>query len=509
MRKTTKQRAVAMIAVSVSLVLSTGTPNFAQSVADAARQERERKRILAQHAPHVYTNEDLSKAHILAPEDEARVAARQNESVGTGVVATAEAVAPQAAPQATPLVPLVPVAVPDIRDVASDAYLPDPVGVPNVALPVDVSQTPPQVASHNPQQEISAPAIATQTPSVVLPEPPNAPANIPLPTTVSKPLAKEASNRVQTQQPTPAAAISLPDTTMPFATQMGYGPKIALPANVSAPLVKEATNRVQNQAPSAGTTLPATPMPFATQTNYGPKIALPANVSAPLVKESTNRVQSQAPTAAIVVPATPMPFATSVAYGPAYGRVEAPIAPSVAKERGRESGIASGAPVVAVPVAAPVVRLTLTEHSIVRPPAEPAKSVEPATCAGSCNSKVSVTAPGEVLVRTLVRTEVRPDVAKPAIDPAAGVFERNRSQAIADITGKVKVVPGDSLWKLAVRYFGNGLRWKRLAALNPQLSDPNRIRVGEWIQIPSEHKQSAKHLVVQPGDTLGKSLNPS
>jgi nucleoid-associated protein YgaU len=120
-----------------------------------------------------------------------------------------------------------------------------------------------------------------------------------------------------------------------------------------------------------------------------------------------------------------------------------------------------------------------------------------------------VTAPGEVLVRTLVRTEVRPDVAKPAIDPAAGVFERNRSQAIADITGKVKVVPGDSLWKLAVRYFGNGLRWKRLAALNPQLSDPNRIRVGEWIQIPSEHKQSAKHLVVQPGDTLGKSLNPS
>ena len=450
MRKTTKRRAMATIAVSVSLVLSTGTPNFAQSVADAARQERERKRILAQHAPHVYTNEDLSKAHILAPEDEARVAARQNESVGTGVAATAEAVAPQAAPQ----VPLVPIAVPDIGDVASDAYLPDPVGVPaNMALPVDVSKTPPQVVSQRPQQEIAAPTIAAQTPIVVLPASPNAPANILLPTTVSKPLAKEASNRAQTQQPTPAAEISLPDTTMPFATQMGYGPKIALPANVSTPLVKDATNRVQNQAPAAG----------------------------------------------IPVPATPMPFATSVAYGPAYGRVEAPIAPSVAKERARESSVASGAPVVAVPVAAPVVRLTLTEHSIVRPPAEPAKSVEPAT------SKVSVTAPGEVLVRT----EVRPDVAKPATDPAAGVFEPNRSQAIADITGRVKVVPGDSLWKLAVRYFGNGLRWKRLATLNPQLSDPNRIRVGEWIQIPSERKQSAKHLVVQPGDTMGKSLNPS
>jgi len=496
MRKTTKRRAMATIAVSVSLVLSTGTPNFAQSVADAARQERERKRILAQHAPHVYTNEDLSKAHILAPEDEARVAARQNESVGTGVAATAEAVAPQAAPQ----VPLVPIAVPDIGDVASDAYLPDPVGVPaNMALPVDVSKTPPQVVSQRPQQEIAAPTIAAQTPIVVLPASPNAPANILLPTTVSKPLAKEASNRAQTQQPTPAAEISLPDTTMPFATQMGYGPKIALPANVSTPLVKEATNRVQGQAPAAGTTVPATPMPFAAQTNYGPKIALPANVSTPLVKDATNRVQNQAPAAGIPVPATPMPFATSVAYGPAYGRVEAPIAPSVAKERARESSVASGAPVVAVPVAAPVVRLTLTEHSIVRPPAEPAKSVEPAT------SKVSVTAPGEVLVRT----EVRPDVAKPATDPAAGVFEPNRSQAIADITGRVKVVPGDSLWKLAVRYFGNGLRWKRLATLNPQLSDPNRIRVGEWIQIPSERKQSAKHLVVQPGDTMGKSLNPS
>jgi nucleoid-associated protein YgaU len=95
-------------------------------------------------------------------------------------------------------------------------------------------------------------------------------------------------------------------------------------------------------------------------------------------------------------------------------------------------------------------------------------------------------------------------VSKAVQNPAFGLLQPGQPEAIADITGSVKVAPGDSLWKLAERYFGNGLRWRRLAALNPQLADPSRIRVGEWIRVPSERKQSEKQVVIQPGDTLWK-----
>ena len=113
MRKKMKHRAIAMIAVVVSLVLSTGTPNFAQSVADAARQERERKRQLALHAVHVYTNEDLSKPHILVPEDEARIEGRVDQPVGAETAVNAEPPAPVA-----PLVVMpAQASAPDIADI--------------------------------------------------------------------------------------------------------------------------------------------------------------------------------------------------------------------------------------------------------------------------------------------------------------------------------------------------------------------------------------------------------
>jgi nucleoid-associated protein YgaU len=50
----------------------------AQEVAEAARQERERKAAEAKSSHHVYTEEDLKRAQILTPEDQARVAARKN-----------------------------------------------------------------------------------------------------------------------------------------------------------------------------------------------------------------------------------------------------------------------------------------------------------------------------------------------------------------------------------------------------------------------------------------------
>jgi nucleoid-associated protein YgaU len=51
----------------------------AQDAAEAARQERARKAAEAKTPHHVYTEEDLKRAQILTPEDQAKVAARKND----------------------------------------------------------------------------------------------------------------------------------------------------------------------------------------------------------------------------------------------------------------------------------------------------------------------------------------------------------------------------------------------------------------------------------------------
>ena len=48
----------------------------------------------------------------------------------------------------------------------------------------------------------------------------------------------------------------------------------------------------------------------------------------------------------------------------------------------------------------------------------------------------------------------------------------------------IRVEKGDSLWRLASKHLGSGKRWRELAALNPNLSNPNLIRVGQWIKLP-------------------------
>src|SRR5581483_10170118 len=76
MNNDTKRRISASISLAVSGLMFTSVPVFAQTVADAARQERERRHNAA-HAQHVYTNEDLKRPQILLPEDRARVSGQE------------------------------------------------------------------------------------------------------------------------------------------------------------------------------------------------------------------------------------------------------------------------------------------------------------------------------------------------------------------------------------------------------------------------------------------------
>lgn len=79
------------------------------------------------------------------------------------------------------------------------------------------------------------------------------------------------------------------------------------------------------------------------------------------------------------------------------------------------------------------------------------------------------------------------------------VHEQDSTSSKAD---KILVQPGDSLWKLAQRYLGDGNRWFDLAALNPQLESPNLIRAGEWIRVRASQDEGTKQVVVRLGDTL-------
>jgi 5'-nucleotidase len=48
---------------------------------------------------------------------------------------------------------------------------------------------------------------------------------------------------------------------------------------------------------------------------------------------------------------------------------------------------------------------------------------------------------------------------------------------------KYTVKKGDSLWTIAVAKYGNGNKWKSIAAANPKI-DPNHVRAGQTITLP-------------------------
>ncbi|MDW2983083.1 MAG: LysM peptidoglycan-binding domain-containing protein [Rhodanobacter sp.] len=57
----------------------------------------------------------------------------------------------------------------------------------------------------------------------------------------------------------------------------------------------------------------------------------------------------------------------------------------------------------------------------------------------------------------------------------------------ADKATSYTVVAGDNLSKIAKHFYGNANAWKRIFDANrDQLSDPDRIRVGQVLKIPAE-----------------------
>ncbi len=91
------------------------------------------------------------------------------------------------------------------------------------------------------------------------------------------------------------------------------------------------------------------------------------------------------------------------------------------------------------------------------------------------------------------------------------VVPNNETISVAQGTREVRVQRGDSLWRIAARHLGDGKAWRRIADANPQISDPNRIHLGDVIRLPevassTEASSSAREagpvVRVARGDTL-------
>jgi nucleoid-associated protein YgaU len=111
-------------------------------------------------------------------------------------------------------------------------------------------------------------------------------------------------------------------------------------------------------------------------------------------------------------------------------------------------------------------------------------------------------------------TPVRPTVTHPFEHKVAHVTDLQPSQPLVPpISGKrVQVQPGQSWWKLAKLYLGNGARWAELRQLNPEVGGPpDLLEVGTNLVVPdiqttpdvaNTNLNLGTTVTVQKGDSL-------
>jgi nucleoid-associated protein YgaU len=105
-----------------------------------------------------------------------------------------------------------------------------------------------------------------------------------------------------------------------------------------------------------------------------------------------------------------------------------------------------------------------------------------------------------------------PSIPRPSALPAPSVPRRvpapggrREFQREFAATEGVRVRRGDSLWRLASRFLGHGTHWQEIFSVNPELTDPNLIRSGQWLRLPrAEARSLAQKQRVRPGDSLWK-----
>jgi len=149
------------------------------------------------------------------------------------------------------------------------------------------------------------------------------------------------------------------------------------------------------------------------------------------------------------------------------------------------------------------VRPTLRAHSRIASPAPPKLSSHSAITSIFIEPK-QPSAPSEFaqpVAPAAPASTIRPAQPQPALNSATAAAQKT-----------VRVQPGDSLWKLAQQNLGRGNRWHELLAANPRIANPNQIRAGVELNLPSAlatpesagnaTNSAASTIKVRKGDTL-------
>ncbi len=281
MFRTIKRFAAATISLALASVMLLSLPAWAQDLAEAARQERERRKDLAAH--HIYTNDDLAKSRILVPEDQARVQAHNTGQSTPVIVATSNAttdpVSGVSQPSSSLPIPGVTLASQApilVRGSVAVPAPPDPIRAA-VAPSVDALATEPLQLSL-PFAENSAPRFSerhsgseTQAPSIV---------------TARESAQPRATTPDILALVTPPAQLSFPSA--PFAEG-------------SAPRFSERHSGSETQAPSIATAR-ASAQATATTPDIRALVTLPAQLSfpsadsfAPKLSDRSSGKESQSP----------------------------------------------------------------------------------------------------------------------------------------------------------------------------------------------------------------------
>ena len=429
-----------------------------QDVAEAARQERARKEQ-GKKSKHVYTDEDLRRATILTPDDEARVEASRKPQAAP---IEEQAQGPVDAEGALGQLPLGDIAR-MYRNAKLAAQAPDPfhlpfdeptfaapvISLPSVKPPLpSFAATQPNFVPARPQSAV-APALPSPAPSQELAPTISAPS-------VKPPLPSFAATQPNFVPARPQSAVA-PALPSPAPLQE-LAPSVALP-KVTRPATHFSTPRpnVASRVDAGADALipgPAISSPAPAQ-HIGPAVSLPM-VARPAMNFSAARPNVLA------------------------GRPESAVAPTLTNP-------------------APIRRVDPFTRRIA-PQAPPTVSrVAPVMPQPKAGTIVPVAPKSSAVVEVAPTAPATPTSGGPAVVPPAARVKVAGTHTIV-------VKPGDSLWKIAQQNLGRGTRWQELLAANPSIVDPTRIAAGTEIVMPAQTTglKSDLKVTVKQGDTLSK-----
>jgi hypothetical protein len=195
-------------------------------------------------------------------------------------------------------------------------------------------------------------------------------------------------------------------------------------------------------------------------------------------------VYPQREAVAIAAPATPAAAPSPAASSPAAVEpTPAALRPSASTPVASAAPAAAPSPAASSPAAPAAVEPTSAAST---PVAAAAPSSPPTPAASSAAEPTPTATPAAPAPTARVAAEPAPSAASPASTPAAAETPlATAAHAVVAEVSTYTVVKGDNLWDLAIKYYGDGLRYADIFSANSsQIRDPNLIYIGQIFVVP-------------------------